>query len=98
VDGLKLLTATDYRKLLKKFRTDADMTQEELADKLNISQSHVSKYELGRKVIDIETFMLWTRVTNSDAYLASILFGIDLLNTATQLIPMFIGGMFRWML
>lgn len=95
---MNLLTAMDYRKLLKKFRTDADMTQEELADKLNISQSHVSKYELGRKVIDIETFMLWTRVTNSDACLASVLFGIDLLNTATQLIPMFIGGMFRWML
>lgn len=74
------------------------MTQEELAHELNISQSHVSKYELGRKVIDIETFMQWTSITNSDVYLASVIFGIDLLNTATQLIPMFIGGIFRWIL
>ncbi|MGE7114345.1 helix-turn-helix domain-containing protein [Lysinibacillus sp. NPDC047702] len=98
---MNLLSALDYRKLLKKFRKNAEMTQEEIADKLNISQSHVSKYESGRKIIDIETFMLWTRITNSDAHLASVLFGVDLLNTATQImpaIPMFIGGMSGWML
>jgi len=98
---MKLFPSIDYGKLLQKFRKDADMTQEEVADQLEMTQSHISKYELGRKVVDIETFMRWVQVTNSEAQAAFVLFGIDLVNTASQMmttVPMFIGGMFTWIL
>lgn len=98
---MNFFPSIDYGKILQKFRKNADMTQEEVADKLEMTQSHISKYELGRKVVDIETFMRWVQVTNAQAEAAFILFGVDLVNTATQMmttVPMFIGGLFLWML
>ena len=89
----------EYHKLLKTFRKKAKMTQEDIADELNMTQSTVSKMESGRHIIDIETFMSWVRVTNSEIHAASAMFGIDLSNTlvnAMQLVPMFIGGFTSW--
>lgn len=91
--------ALDYPRLLKNFRKQANMTQEELADELNMTQSHVSKYESGRKIIDLETFMQWVRVTNSEIHAASTMFSTDVLSNALQVIqalPMFIGGFILW--
>ncbi|WP_431810840.1 helix-turn-helix domain-containing protein [Lysinibacillus capsici] len=90
----------DFKKVLKKFRENAKITQEEMADELNITQSHVSKYERGRKVIDLETFIRWAQVTNSEVQAAAILFGTDVCAQAAQLmtlVPAFVGGMFTWM-
>ena len=88
-----VFTSVDYSKALKTFRKSADMTQEDLAHELNMTQSHVSKYEQGRKIIDLETFMRWVQVTNSEAQAAIILFGADIFAQATQvlsLVPAFI--------
>lgn len=84
--------------MLKIFRKKAKLTQEEIADELNVTQSCVSKLESGRKIIDIDTFMNWVRVTNSEIHAASMMFGIDLSNTAInvmQMVPMF-GGFTLW--
>lgn len=89
-----VFTSVDYSKALKNFRKSADMTQEDLAHELNMTQSHVSKYEQGRKIIDLETFMRWVQVTNSEAQAAIILFGADIFAQAAQaisLIPAFIN-------
>lgn len=94
-----MIKAMDYPKLLQKFRKKANLTQEELADELNITQSHVSKYERGKKIIDLETFMNWVRVTNSEIHAASAMFGTDVLNHAMQVlqaVPMYIGGFLLW--
>ena len=67
----------------------------ELADKLNITQSSISKYENGHKEIDVNTFALWAKVTNCDAQAAIVMFGADIfsnLATFLQVVPMFIGG------
>lgn len=88
----------DFSKVLKKFRENANLTQEDMAHELNITQSHVSKYECGRKVIDLETFMRWVRVTNCEAQAALIMFGADVCAQAAHfmtLVPAFIGG-FLW--
>lgn len=77
----------DFSKVLKKFREDANLTQEELAHELHITQSHVSKYECGRKIIDLETFLRWVNVTHSEPQAALILFGADVCAQATTLIP-----------
>jgi transcriptional regulator with XRE-family HTH domain len=39
--------------LLKRFRTDANLKQSELAEILNQSQSFVSKYESGERRLDL---------------------------------------------
>lgn len=39
--------------LLKKFRTDSNLKQSELAEILNQSQSFVSKYESGERRLDL---------------------------------------------
>jgi len=91
----------DFTKVLKKFREEAKISQEEMAHELNITQSHVSKYECGRKVIDLETFMRWVQITNCEVQAAAILFGTEVCAQAIHLmqtIPMFIGGLFSWML
>lgn len=89
----------EYHKMLKFFRKKARMTQEEIADELNVTQSCVSKLESGRKIIDIHTFMNWVRVTNSEVHAASMMFGIDITTTAMQVlqaVPMYIGGFSLW--
>ncbi|MFF5993431.1 helix-turn-helix transcriptional regulator [Lysinibacillus sp. KU-BSD001] len=80
--------SVNFSKVLKKFREGANLTQEEMAHELNITQSHVSKYECGRKVVDLETFMNWVRVTNSEVHAAAILFGTDVCAQAAQLITL----------
>lgn len=87
--------AHEYHKMLKKFRKKAKMTQEDIADKLNMTQSTVSKIESGKHVIDIQTFFEWVRVTGCEVQTAAMMFGVDVLNNALQLlqtIPAFIGG------
>jgi len=69
----------DYHKMLKTFRKNANMTQEDIAFELNIPQSTISRIESGIHIIDIHTFMEWIRVTNSNDQAVSILFGAEYL-------------------
>ena len=85
--------------MLKIFRKNANMTQEDIAYELNVTQGTVSKLEKGNKPIDIQTFMQWVRVTNSEIHAAAMMFGTDVISTAmtmVQAIPMFIGGFNLW--
>lgn len=87
-----MIKSLDYPKLLKKFRKQANMTQEDIAERLNMTQSHVSKYESGRKIVDLETFLQWISVTNCEVHAATTLFSADVLANAAQLlqlVPMF---------
>ena len=83
-----MLHPSEFPKLLKKFRKNASMTQEDLAFELNMSQAHVSKYESGRKVVDLETFMRWVQITNSEVQAAMVMFGADVCAQATQLMTL----------
>ncbi|WP_125568635.1 helix-turn-helix domain-containing protein [Companilactobacillus insicii] len=47
---------------IKKFRTDAEMTQNDLADKLNVSRQTISKWELERSYPDIESLITLSKV------------------------------------
>ncbi len=44
-----------FKQILRKLRTEQNLTQKELADKLGISKSAVSMYELGNREPDFET-------------------------------------------
>ncbi|WP_193767137.1 helix-turn-helix domain-containing protein [Lysinibacillus parviboronicapiens] len=95
---------TDFAKvgkMLKKFRIDANITQEEMAERLDSTQSAISKLESGRKTIDIFTFASWLKITNSELAGTAMMFGMEIANVITHLsqtVPMFIGGFFNWML
>lgn len=77
--------------LLKACRERAGMNQEELADKLYMSQSTISKYETDRKKIDIPTFVEWLKVTQAQELGIAFLFGMDGISIIQNLLP-FIGG------
>jgi len=80
---------------LRNFRKSANLTQEDMAEELNITQSHVSKYESGRKILDYETLVKWIQVTNSEVQAALIMFGADVCAQAAQLatlVPAYISN------
>ncbi|MFD2614470.1 helix-turn-helix domain-containing protein [Paenibacillus gansuensis] len=63
--------------LLKTFRERAGISQEKLAALLHRTQSCISKFEKNQKVLDIQTFVNWTKVTgNAEAGIA-FLYGVD---------------------
>lgn len=48
-----------FRDLLKDLRLDKDLTQSDLAGRLDLPQSYVSKYETGERRLDfVETFFV----------------------------------------
>ena len=73
--------------LLKACRERAGLKQEELADKLYMSQSTISKYETDRKKIDIPTFVQWIQVTQAQELAFAFLFGMDGLNAINNILP-----------
>lgn len=81
-----MLKPSQYASFLKRMRKEAKLTQEELGYELRLTQSNISKYESGRKVIDLETFMKWMQVTNAEVQAAMILFGTDVITTAADLV------------
>lgn len=81
-----MLKPSQYASFLKRMRKEAKLTQEELGHELRLTQSNISKYESGRKVIDLETFMKWMQVTNAEVQAAMILFGTDVITTAADIV------------
>lgn len=47
----------DIKQLLKKYRNEAGMTQQEVADKIHVSRNTYTQYENGTRRIDIEMFV-----------------------------------------
>ncbi|MEO4053408.1 helix-turn-helix transcriptional regulator [Solibacillus sp. CAU 1738] len=71
--------------VLRNFRKSANLTQEDMAEELNITQSHVSKYESGRKILDHETLARWIQITNCEVHAALVMFGAEICAQAAQL-------------
>lgn len=84
-----------YGAILKALRVRANLTQQELADKLHRSRSCISKFEKETKTIDMPTFMQWIQITDGQVAAAAMMFGMDTLSIINQLLP-FIGGGFIW--
>jgi len=87
--------------ILKACRTRAGYSQEELAAKLYINQSDVSKYENDTMEPHLNTFMMWMNQTQSQEVLIAFLCGVDglsimqqLMDSGVTLIGMILGGVF----
>jgi transcriptional regulator with XRE-family HTH domain len=55
-----------FRNLLIEARKNADLTQVEVARRLNVHQSFVSKYEIGERRLDFTEFIDISEVLNID--------------------------------
>ncbi|WAA10306.1 helix-turn-helix domain-containing protein [Fervidibacillus albus] len=84
--------------ILKAVRQKAGFSQEELAHRLNMNQSDISKIETDRKVPDAFTFIQWIQLTNTPEVMMAFLYGIDaftIMSDFIQTIP--IGGFIAWL-
>lgn len=62
-----------FGEVLKKLRTESSLTQQQLADRLNLSKANVSKYESNLVEPNLETLRLITKVFNVNSdYLLEI--------------------------
>lgn len=82
--------------ILRACRERAGLTQEELAEKLYINQSDVSKYETDRKEPTISLFQAWIINTQATEVAVAYLLGVDGVNILQQLLPL-IGGFISWL-
>lgn len=53
------------RQVLRETRKKAELTQIELAEKLNRGQSYVSKVERGEQYLDLVEFLEWCEACNA---------------------------------
>lgn len=63
--------------MMKAARQQADLSQEELAERLYISQSEVSRIESNKKVPDAITFLRWFQTTELPHASAALISGVD---------------------
>lgn len=72
--------------ILKACRVRAGLSQEELADRLYINQSDVSKFENGTKEPTISLFQQWINQTQAQEVMVAYLLGMDGLNILQNII------------
>ena len=57
-----------FRSILKKYRQEVGLTQSELAEKLGMHQSYVSKVENGERKVDVVEFLLIAQTMGVDPH------------------------------
>ncbi|MGG0890290.1 helix-turn-helix transcriptional regulator [Cytobacillus horneckiae] len=80
-----------FGNILRKVRINAGLSQEELADKIHLSRSAVSRLENNRLEIRLADAIRWFQATNAPEAIAAMLCGVDIASLA-QSLTMLIGG------
>lgn len=55
------------RALMRKLRDEANLTQSQMAERLGVGQSYVSKLERGENFFDVLLFVKWCKACNVNA-------------------------------
>lgn len=79
-----------YGAILKACRTRSGFSQEELAHRLHINQSDVSKYESGTKEPTVSIFQAWINNTQTQEVMVAYLCGLDgisILQNVIEVLP-----------
>lgn len=79
----------DYGAILRACRKRAGLTQEELADRLHLGQSDISRYEADKQEPTMSLFKAWTENTQSPEVMAAFLLGIDGITMIQQIMSTF---------
>lgn len=82
--------------ILKACRIRAGFSQEELADRLYINQSDISKFESDKKEPTMSVFQAWMTNTQSPEVAVAFMYGMDGVAMIQQLMPL-IGGLILWL-
>lgn len=94
----KGVIALEFGSVLRRMRRVADISQEEMAERLHISRSNVSRLENNRMELKASDLIKWCRVTNNPDVLMALYAGAEVAHTLqplTQLITgtiTFLGG------
>lgn len=78
--------------ILKACRVRAGFSQEEIAAKLYISRSNISKLETDQLKLDVPTLIQWANVTNAKEVVVAFLMGVDGVTIMTSILTMLGGG------
>lgn len=66
-----------YGVIVKALRTRKDWSQEEFAEKMNMSRSAISKIENDQQVLDVPTLDRMVQITGEPAVAVAIMLGMD---------------------
>ncbi|ADO57465.2 MULTISPECIES: helix-turn-helix domain-containing protein [Paenibacillus] len=77
--------------IMQACRVRAGLSQEEMAELLNRTQSCISKIENDHKIPDMTTLLRWVEVTGTREVLVAFLYGMDGLRMIQNIVTM-IGG------
>lgn len=78
--------------ILKACRVRAGLSQEQIAAKLYISRSNISKLETDQLKLDVPTLIQWANVTNAKEVVVAFLMGVDGVTIMTSILTMLGGG------
>ncbi|WP_082394261.1 helix-turn-helix domain-containing protein [Bacillus sp. JCM 19034] len=67
-----------FGSILKKVRLNAELSQEELAEKMFLSRSAVSRLENDKLELKAGDLIRWFQVTNAPEIAAAIICGVDI--------------------
>ncbi|MGN7183734.1 helix-turn-helix domain-containing protein [Cytobacillus kochii] len=84
-----------YGSFLKKLRVIKGYSQEEMAEKMLMPRTTISKIENNKMELKISDAVRWGQVTNAPEALAAMLCGVDIASL-TQILTMLVGGFSRW--
>ncbi|WP_163583310.1 helix-turn-helix domain-containing protein [Gracilibacillus saliphilus] len=86
-----------YGAILKACRSRAGLSQEELAHRLHINQSDISKYENDTKEPTMSTFQAWATNTQAQEVMVAFVCGVDGLSILQQLSDVIIAGLISFL-
>ncbi|WP_374019049.1 helix-turn-helix domain-containing protein [Paenibacillus thiaminolyticus] len=75
--------------IIKALRTRKGWSQEELAEKVHMSRSAISKLENDQQTLDVPTLMRMVQATNAPEVAVSILYGMDGITILQNLMTVF---------
>lgn len=81
--------------VLKKARITAGLSQEEMAFRMFIPRSTVSRLENDKTILKAEDLIRWCQITQAQELMVALLVGVDP-TTIIQHISMLIGGFILW--
>jgi len=71
--------------VLRKCRLRAKMTQEQLAEKLHLARSSISKLENGKQVLEAQTMITWIQTTGATEIFVALISGVDMVSIMNML-------------
>lgn len=84
--------------ILRAVRQKAGLSQEEMAEKMFVSRSTISRLENDRLKLTVEDAIRWGQITQAPEAIAAMLCGLDISQVMQIISSLPIGGMITWLL